>query len=170
MTASAHEAQGPVIVAIQPNQNPRVLHEAAKYAGVLGAKLLVVFVDVTRFVTYEDPDGLIHSSAIDINLPDGTDAFEQVKLEAAEQLAAFTGDWSVEQLIGDPAIAIKKLAHDEDAQLIVVGTRKRGLGEGIRQFFTGAVATRLALRQSRPVLVIPQGRPAEDDEALFPNE
>ncbi len=170
MTGTAHEAHGPVIVAIQPGQNPRVLQEAARYAGVLGAKLLVVFVDVTRFVTYEDPDGLVHSSAIDMNLPDGTEAFEQVKKEAAEQLAGFSGEWDTEQLIGDPAIAIKKLADDEDAQLIVVGTRKRGLGEGIRQFFTGAVATRLALRQARPVLVIPQGRPAEDDEALFPND
>ncbi len=175
MTAEATDAtgaapQGAVIVALQPGQRPRVLQEAARYASLLKALLIVAHVDVTRFVTYEDPDGLVHSSALDINLPDGAEAFEQVTAEAAEHLVDFTGEWTTEQLIGDPAMAIKKLAEQVDAQLIVIGTRNSGLGETIRQFFTGAVATRLALRQSRPILVVPQHKPIEDDQPIFPHD
>ena len=47
-------------------------------------------------------------------------------------------------LVGDPALAIKHLAGELDARLIVVGTRSRGIGESIREFFTGSVAARLA--------------------------
>ena len=76
--------------------------------------------------------------------------------------------WSVRQLVGDPAIAIKHLAEDVDAKLLVVGTRKRGIGESIREFFTGSVAARLAHRQHRPVLVVPLGEPVADDEEIWP--
>ena len=55
-----------------------------------------------------------------------------------------------------------------DARLIVVGTRKRGFGESIREFFTGSVAARLAHRQHRPILVVPLGEPVPDDEEIWP--
>ena len=48
-----------------------MLKEAARYARLLGAPLLVVHVDVTRFVTYEDPDGYVHSAPIDMNIAAG---------------------------------------------------------------------------------------------------
>ena len=49
----------------------RVLKEAARYARLFGAPLLIVHVDVTRFVTYEDPDGYVHSAPIDMNVAGG---------------------------------------------------------------------------------------------------
>ena len=72
--------------------------------------------------------------------------------------------WTARQLVGDPALAIKQLATKLDAQLIVVGTRKRGIGESIREFFTGSVAARLAHRQHRPVLVVPLQDPVPDTQ------
>jgi nucleotide-binding universal stress UspA family protein len=65
-------------------------------------------------------------------------------------------------------MAMKHLADQVDARLLVVGTRKRGLGESIREFFTGSVAARLAHRQQRPILVIPLGEPVPDDEEIWP--
>lgn len=160
--------RGAVIAGVVPGQSPRVLKEAARYAGLFGAPLLVVHVDVTRFVTYEDPDGYVHSAPIDIDLSAGDDALASVRAAAASLLDGGSVAWSVRQLVGDPALAIKHLADKIDARLIVVGTRKRGLGESIREFFTGAVAARLAHRQHRPILVVPLGDPVPDDQDIWP--
>ncbi len=83
-------------------------------------------------------------------------------------LAGVQVAWTLRQLVGDPAMAIKQLADRTNARLIVVGTRKRGLGESIREFFTGSVAARLAHRQHRPILVVPIDDPIADDEEIWP--
>ncbi len=158
-----------VIVGAIPDQPARVLKEAARYARLFGAPLIVAHVDVTRFVTYEDPDGYVHSAPIDIDVSSGEAQLSTVTEEATAVLAQAGVEWSVRQLVGDPALAIKHLAEQSQARLIVVGTRRRGLGESIREFFTGSVAARLAHRQSRPILVVPLEEPAPDDEALWPD-
>ncbi|KAA9106617.1 universal stress protein [Microbacterium rhizomatis] len=166
---SPDPAQGAVIVGVIPDQPVRVLKEAARYAKLLGAHLLVVYVDVTRFVTYEDPDGYVHATPIDVTLALGEGEFAAVKASAAALLDGHDLDWSARQLVGDPALSIKHLADQIDAKLLVVGTRKRGLGESIREFFTGAVAARLAHRQHRPILVVPLGEPVPDDQDIWPD-
>lgn len=158
-----------VIAGVVPDQSSRVLREAARYAKLHGAPLIVAHVDVTRFVTYEDPDGYVHSAPIDLDISSGEAQLSLVQ-EAAERTLTGSGvDWSVRQLVGDPALAIKHLAEQSDAKLIVIGTRKRGIGESIREFFTGSVAARLAHRQPRPILVVPLGEPASDEEPLWPD-
>ena len=164
----ADAVRGAVIVGVVPGEPPRVVREAGRYAKVLGAPLLVVHVDVTRFVTYEDPDGYVHSAPIDMNIGGGEADLERVRAEAGAVLDSHGIDWTVRQLVGDPALAIKHLAEEVDARLIVVGTRKRGIGESIREFFTGSVAARLAHRQHRPILVVPLGEPVPDDEEIWP--
>src|SRR3546814_6186644 len=59
--AAADAPHGAVIAGAVPGQSPRVLIEAARYARLLSAPLAIVHVDVTRFVTFEDPDGFVHS-------------------------------------------------------------------------------------------------------------
>ncbi|MCR2827148.1 universal stress protein [Microbacterium sp. zg.Y909] len=157
-----------VLVGAIPGQPSRVLKEAARYAVLLGAPLVVVHVDVTRFVTYEDPDGYVHSAPLDLNIATGEGDLAAVTAAATAALAGTGVDWCVRQLVGDPALAMKHLADHTDARLIVVGTRRRGIGESIREFFTGSVAARLAHRQHRPILVVPLGEPARDDEELWP--
>lgn len=160
--------RGAVIVGIVPGEPARVAREAARYAKVLGAPLVVVHVDVTRFVTYEDPDGYVHSAPIDMNIGGGEADLNRVKTETAAALEGVDLPWTARQLVGDPAIAMKHLADDIDARLLVVGTRKRGFGESVREFFTGSVAARLAHRQHRPILVVPLGEPVPDDEDIWP--
>lgn len=154
--------QKAVIVGLQPDQAQHVLDEAIKYATLLAAPLVVAHVDVTRFVTYEDPDGYVHSAPIDINFEAGAAEFEEVQAAASAVLEKTGLTWTARQLVGDPALAIKQLANKLDAQLIVVGTRKRGIGESIREFFTGSVAARLAHRQHRSMLVVPLEDPVPD--------
>ncbi|KJL33498.1 universal stress protein [Microbacterium azadirachtae] len=158
------QLQKAVIVALRPGQPPRVLSEAIRYAGLLSAALVVVHVDVTRFVTFEDPDGMVHSAPIDLNIDTGAEEFAELRREVEKVLAGSGLTWTARQLVGDPALAIKHLAGALDAQLIVVGTRSRGIGESIREFFTGSVAARLSHRQSRPILVVPLEEPIADDK------
>lgn len=159
--------RGAVIAGVVPDQSPRVLREAANFAALLRAPLVVVHVDVTRFVTYEDPDGYVHSAPIDMSIDPAAGDLDAVHKAASAVLEGSAVDWSVEQLVGDPALAIKHFADRIDARLIVVGTRKRGLGESIREFFTGAVAARLAHRQHRSILVVPLGEPVPDDQEIW---
>lgn len=156
--------QKAVIVGMQPGQPEHVLAEAIRYAKLLQVPLVVVHVDITRFVTYEDPDGYVHSAPIDLNVDAGAAEFEAVQKAAEEALADADIVWTARQLVGDPALAIKHLANKLDAQLLVVGTRKRGIGETIREFFTGSVAARLAHRQHRNILVVPQVESVPDDQ------
>ncbi len=160
--------RGAVVTAVIPGQSPRVLKEAARYARLLRAGIVVVNVDVTRFVTYEDPDGYVHSAPLDLAIPSGAGDLEAVRAAAAAVLDERDVPWSLRQLVGDPALAIKHLAERIQSPLIVVGTRNRGLGESIREFFTGSVAARLAHRQHRPILVVPLGDALDDDEELWP--
>jgi nucleotide-binding universal stress UspA family protein len=165
---SDESLHGAVIAGVIPDQSPRVLKEAARYAKLLQVPLVVVHVDVTRFVTYEDPDGYVHSAPIDINIAAGEGELAKVQRAAASVLGDAGPHWTVRQLVGDPAMAIKHFADQIDARLIVVGTRKRGFGESVREFFTGAVGVRLAHRQHRPILVVPLGEPVPDDEEIWP--
>lgn len=156
------------MVGVVPGQPARVVVEAARYAHLLSAPLLVVHVDTTRFVTYEDPDGYVHTAPIDISNRAGAADLDAVTAQVETALAGRSIPWSVRQLVGDPALAIKHLADDIDAKLLVVGTRRRGFGESVREFFTGAVAARLAHRQRRPILVVPLGDPVADDADIWP--
>jgi len=165
--ASLH---GAVIVAAVPGQSARVLREGAHFARLMQAPLVIVHVDMTRFVTYEDPDGYVHSAPIDIDVAPGAAELEAVRQAAHDALDAKGVAWELRQLVGDPAIALKNLAERLDAKLLVVGTRDRGIGESIREFFTGSVAARLAHRQHRPILVVPLGTAAADDEEIWPEE
>lgn len=160
---------GAVIAGVVPDRAERVLREAARYATLFGVPLVIANVDVTRFVTYEEPDGYVHTAPIDLNSAAGDSARAAIEAIAAEMLDGHRIPWSVRRLVGDPALAIKHLADRIDAKLIVVGTRGRGLGESIREFFAGSVAARLAHRQHRPILVVPVGEPVPDDQEIWPS-
>ena len=159
------EVKGAVIVGLVPDSPARVMDEAALNARLRGVPIAVVHVDVTRFVTFDDPDGYANTAPVDVDIAARARESEFVQALAAKQLEGSGVSWSFLQLAGDPALAIKELAEKIDASLIVVGTRDRGIGESIREFFTGSVAARLAHRQRRPVLVVPRDYATEDEKA-----
>ncbi|WP_150953585.1 universal stress protein [Microbacterium testaceum] len=162
----AHAGNGTVIAGVVPGQSVRVVREAAHYAALAHAELVVAYVDTTRFVAFEDPDGYVHSSTVDVAGVAAKAALDEVRRMATEALAGSGVSWSVRQVIGDPALALIQLADEVEASVIVVGTRKRGLGESLREFLTGSVAARLSHRQRRPVLVVPQGEPVGAEDQL----
>ena len=94
----------------------------------------------------------------------GAAEFEAVQAQAAEVLDGSRAHLDRPAARRRPGPRDQAARHKLDAQLIVVGTRKRGIGESIREFFTGSVAARLAHRQHRSVLVVPLGEPVPDTQ------
>src|SRR6478736_5815725 len=93
--SEAAALRGAVLVGVVPGLPTRVVKEAGRYAKLLNAPLVVVHVDVTRFVTYEDPDGYVHSAPIDINVAAGESDLAIVEAEAAKILDGHGVQWSV---------------------------------------------------------------------------
>ena len=73
-------------------------------------------VDVSGFVTYEDPDGYVHSAPIDLNIAAGEGDLTKVKDAATAVLEGSGVDWVTRQLVGDPAMAIKHFADQVEAR------------------------------------------------------
>ena len=68
-----------VVVGVIPDHPPRVLKEAARYATLFGAPLIVAHVDITRFVTYADPDGYVQPASLDLDIAAGEAQLARVR-------------------------------------------------------------------------------------------
>jgi len=148
----------PAVVGIVPGQPELVALTAAAWARAAGgATLYFAYVDPTRQVVEELPDGSVRHVDLD---PDTADDSWQ---ERARSMEAFLHDvvdptgvpWELRYLAGRPDRALTHLARAVDAAVIVVGTRAPGVRQGIREFIDGSVAVQLAHHQHRPVLVVP---------------
>ena len=64
-------------------------------------------------------------------------------------------------------MALLAAADEEDADLIVVGSR--GLG-GFPQLLLGSTSTQLAQHSSRPVTIVPSGAAGNGWDAIRPTE
>ena len=157
------ELRGAVVVGLVPGQNPRVAREAARFAAMFKVPLVAVTVDAGRYVSFEDPTGMMAGAALDLALTASEADAEQVELETTECLVGANVPWTMRKLAGEPAQAIIDLADAVQASLIVVGTRKPGFGESLREFFNGSVAARLSHKQERAILVVPNGDAMPDD-------
>jgi nucleotide-binding universal stress UspA family protein len=156
---------GHILVGVTPDQPPVVVETAVRFARAFDADLVLAYVDATRMITGFDPDGALLTTAIDPD-GDGGEPVFPVELEArlAERLSGTGVRWSVTAVGGEPADALRREADLVQAELIVLGTRDRRW-QGVREFFAGSLAARLAHRQARPVVVVPVS-PAAPDERL----
>lgn len=147
-----------VVVGVTAGQEPVVLRGAARFAEMFGAQLICAYVDTSRYVVEEHPDGTITSMPFDPDLPDVSESIFDDDLEAA--IRTVLGDNHPElifrQLAGEIGRALARLAELMGAELLVVGSRHSGVRAGLKEFFAGSVAAQLAHRQGRPVVIIPQ--------------
>lgn len=146
-----------IVVGVTPHQSSAVVEQALVFASRFDASLLCVHVDASRFVVETRPDGTVVAAPYD---PDAGEAIDEVMdpaiIERAESLGAAAGiAVAFLETAGDPARTLGRVAHDRDAAMIVVGTRRASLGGSIREFFSRSVAANLTHRQTRPVVVVP---------------
>ncbi|GAA1496309.1 universal stress protein [Paeniglutamicibacter kerguelensis] len=154
----------PVIVGVAPGQPPRVVEQAADFALRFGTELVCAFVDQARLPLSEGADGSVTSASIDPDLAD--DAGEVFDARLALELEHILKDsgvsWRTLVLAGEVSAALGRLAERIDASMIVVGTHEHSVGGSIQEFFNRSVATHLAHRQTRPVVVIPARTPGSE--------
>ncbi|WP_313812236.1 universal stress protein [Glutamicibacter sp.] len=150
----------PIIVGVYPGQDQRVLEQAARLAEQMGAALICVWVDPTRYTVDRLADGTVVSSPID---PDSTGHSAQVmppelfgRFETL--LNSYNISWEVRARAGNASFELGLLADDLDARLIVLGSRERSLRTSLHELLNGSVAVRLAQKQLRPILIVPSTR------------
>ncbi len=145
------------MVGIEPGQDHRVIQRAAEMATAMDAGLRCLWVDSTQIIFDTGADGSILTTPLD---PDqlGTDAIvlEPDLLDlVAEALASSPVSWRLDHTSGDVATGLAKAAHQWDASMVVVGTRRPGFAGWMNEVVGGSIAARLAHTQERPVLLVP---------------
>lgn len=147
----------PLVVGItldQPDLVPRTALAWSKALG--GVPLYVAFVDESRVVDEEFPDGTVRHSAFD---PDELGESWHARADRLQSFAAAVLDgqgaeWHFRYLAGRADRALTHLARAVDASALVVGAR-RPRNERVHDFVSGSIGLRLARHQHRPVLVVP---------------
>ena len=160
MTQNPSPSTATLLVGVEPDQSPTVLNAVAPLAAQLQARVVCVHVHTGRFITQRLPENLAEASpAISGSAhPDEQEVpFPQgLRDHLAEVFDPLQVSWEAREVEGDPAKALAQLAEELDANMIVVGTRRKGWRNRMEQFIDGSIAVSLSHRQGRPVLVVPQ--------------
>ncbi len=154
---SAPAAGRPVVVGVEPSQDPWVVREAASIARSLGVGLVAAWIDPTHMVAEREPDGSLDLVPVDSDRDEeGDEAPDDALFRRLAATLDPTGvPWRFVYATGEPARGLRAVADEADAVLVAVGTRRPGFGFWMNQLVGGSVAGRLAHLQHRPVLLIP---------------
>lgn len=157
MNGNEIAGRGGILAAVVPGQPVAVLEQAARLADDLDVPLVCAYVDPDRYLVSSYVDGTVVALPYDPDLPETEEQRFDPELESQIRrvLDGRGIPYSLQQLAGDPAWSLARLADDLDVRYIVVGTREAGLRGSLREFFNGSVAVHLAHRQHRPVIVVP---------------
>jgi nucleotide-binding universal stress UspA family protein len=148
----------PAVVGVTPGQPELVALTAVSLARAIGSPTLYfAYVDPSRYVEEEHPDGTVRHLAID---PDGVDDRWQdteahLRKDLSRTLSGADVGWELRYLAGRTDRALTHLARAVDAAVIIVGSRAPGSGAKMREVLEGSVAVHLAHHQHRPVLTVP---------------
>jgi nucleotide-binding universal stress UspA family protein len=136
------------------------LKVASEFAERLGSTLVLAHVVEPAYVAYAAayPFG---GTTGPMTTREGTESEEEAAVKLLECVAVDTGLADAERrvTIGHPAEGLAELADEEDADLIVVGSRGRG---ALKAAFLGSVSYSLVGIARCPVLIVPP-RDAEEE-------
>ncbi|MDM7854118.1 adenine nucleotide alpha hydrolase family protein [Cellulomonas alba] len=147
----------PVVVGVEPLQDPTIVLHAALLARRMGTGLACVWVDEAH-VARTQPDGGLALTPVD---PDHDEEPEGPAPEAdlLRQLTGLLHDlpWRLVYVVGETTRGLTAVAAKYDAPFIAVGTRRPGFGGWMHEVVGGSVGGRLSHTQARPVLLLPHG-------------
>jgi nucleotide-binding universal stress UspA family protein len=146
-----------IVLGVTPRQPLTVVSHAVRFAQRFDAVLVCANVDPGSYVVTEHPNGSIEYLPVDPDAPEELSGPFDGELANRIRTVAGHGGVQVEfrRLAGEIAHALGRLADVLQAEMIVVGSRHRGVWSGLQEFLGGSVAAHLAHRQHRPVVVIP---------------
>ena len=131
------------------------LEVAARLSARLGLRLVIAHVAEPAYIPYAAAapfGGMVGRHAVMAEAKSEEKAAERL-LEHIVVAAGFT-DAERRAVVGVPAERLADLADDEDAELIVVGSRGRG---AFKSAFLGSVSNSLVGVARCPVLIVPPG-------------
>jgi universal stress protein A len=151
---------GRILVAVADDEIAgEVLRTAASLAESLGARVALVFVVDVAAATALAAQSIAPAAAVEVGVLTAAELIEEEKrLGRAfldDAVARFPRD-RVETMLheGVPADDIVATAKEWDADLLVVGTHRRG---GLGRLVLGSVAEGILRHSPCPVLVVPKG-------------
>lgn len=147
----------PLVVTVMPDQPSIVALTAVNLARAVKAPALYfAYVDTSRYVDEEYPDGTVRGLAIDPDLDDEAGSSQEAPMTAlvAEWMEGQDFPWHFRYLAGRVDRALTHLARAVDAAGFVVGTHV-GQHHRIADFVNGSLSMQLSHRQHRPVLIVP---------------
>jgi nucleotide-binding universal stress UspA family protein len=129
---------------------------AARLADRLHTRLVLVHVVDHAHAPYAGVGAMAAGGLAPPIMPATIDEMEEAGERLLEQVADQAGLTEAERkvVVGVPAEGLADLADDEDAELIVVGSRGRG---AFKAAFLGSVSTSLVGVARCPVLIVPHG-------------
>ena len=145
---------GPIVCGIDGSPDSQAaLQVAARFADRLGSTLILAHVAEPAYVPYAAtyPFG---GPAGPLAVAEEAEATEEdaERLLRRMALAAGRADAQTRVVIGHPAERLAELADEENAELIVVGSRGRG---ALKSAFLGSVSYSLVGMAGCPVLIVP---------------
>lgn len=133
------------------------LHVAARLAERLNLRLVVAHVAEPAYVPYAAAAARFGGSAGRHALMEEVESQEELAERLLEQVVAAAGvDGDRRTAVGVPAERLAEIADEEDAELIVVGSRGNGRG-AFKAAFLGNVSNALVGVARCPVLIVPAG-------------
>ena len=148
-----------LVVGVLPHQSPTVVHRAASLAHTMRASLVCVWADPARSFVAEEPDGTLVTTPLDPDHADSQDGDGVAETALSEQLAADLGGvevpWRFVYTVGEASRALARVAQEAGAVLIVIGSRRPGIGGWMNHLIGGSTAGRLAHTQPVPVTIVP---------------
>jgi len=152
-----------VVVGVLPGQSPTVVREAAHLARAMGANLVCVWSDGARTFVAQEPDGTLVTTPLD---PDHVDEREDVVAaevvlvaEVETNLEGSDVPWRFVYTVGEASRELAQVGRETGATMIVVGSRRPGLGGWMNHLIGGSTAGHLAHTQPLPVTIVPQDHP-----------
>ena len=151
---------GPIVCGVDGSPDSQAAAKvAAEFAGRLGSTLILAHVAEPAYVAYAAayPFG---GSAGPLAMAEEAESKERDAERLLQRVAVAAGIPDAERrvAIGAPAERLAELADQEDAELVVVGSRGQGL---LKSAFLGSVSYSLVGIAGCPVLIVPSGAAEE---------
>jgi nucleotide-binding universal stress UspA family protein len=128
---------------------------ASTLAGQLGTRLVLVHVMESMPVPYGSAAGFVGPPAMQM-VEEERSVRQERAIQLLEHTAYASGVNGADRRVvfGDPAERLAEIADDEDAEMIVVGSRGRG---AFKSAFLGSVSNSLVGIAGCPVVIVPRG-------------
>jgi nucleotide-binding universal stress UspA family protein len=148
----------PVVLGVEPGEDPAVVRGAAQLALDLGTGLVCAWVDESHVVAATEADGTLDVVPVDADHDEDLDDAPP-EGDLLDHLAALLTDvpWRLVYVVGDTTRGLAAVAQEYDARLVAVGTRRPGLTGWMHEVVGGSIGGRLAHTQARPVVLLPHG-------------